>query len=394
MGERRGLFIWYNLHMITDEYKNRKKTYRTWIEVSKSAIRHNVMTFRGLLKPATRLMAVVKSNAYGHELTGFTKAATQAGVDWLGVDSITEANTLRKQGVTKPILVLGYTLPEHFKLAAHHNIAITISTFESLRELKKQNHRIRIHLKIDTGMHRQGFLLNQIPRVVKELASAKHIFMEGAFTHFASAKKPDATHETEKQISQFNEALHVIRLQFPNITAHASATAGTLNYPEAHYDMVRVGIGMYGYWPSPETKNALQPSTSLQPVLTWKTIVSEVKTLEKGSKIGYDYTEVLRQNSKIAILPIGYWHGYFRALSGIGHVLIGGTRCKILGRVSMDMLIVDATKVPNPKVGDEVVLIGKQKNEYISADELATLSGTTCYEFLTRLNPLIKKFYV
>ncbi len=160
--------------------------------------------------------------------------------------------------------------------------------------------------------------------------------------------------------------------------------------------MVRVGIGLYGLWPSEETKKAFSSTqnTTLKPVLTWKTVISELKRVEKGEKVGYDYTEALKKDTLLAVLPIGYWHGYWRAFSSKAFVLIKGHRAKIIGRVSMDMVVVDVTNISRIKVGDEVVLLGKQDKEEITADELGVIANTSCYEIVTRLNPLIKKIYL
>ena len=309
------------------------------------------------------------------------------------MDSITEALALRKYGIKLPILVLGYTLPANFDVPFSQKISFTISTFESLNLLVKNKKPVSINLKIDTGMHRQGFFVSDLPKVLLMLQKSPHIKIHGVFTHFASAKKPDASHETEKQIERFKEAVSIIRAIYPNVIAHASATAGILNYPEANFDLVRAGIGLYGLWPSDETRKS-HKNIELKPVLTWKTIISEVKTVDKGQKVGYDYTEQLKKTTKLAVLPIGYWHGYWRAFSSKAHVLVGDQRCKLIGRVSMDMAVVDVTNVKNVKVGDEVVLIGKQVKEEVTADELGKLAGTSCYEIVTRLNPLIKKYYL
>jgi alanine racemase len=185
----------------------------------------------------------------------------------------------------------------------------------------------------------------------------------------------------------------LVKPLYPQAIFHASATAGLLNYPEANFNMVRLGIGAYGLWPSQETRD-WHSDIKLSPVLTWKTIVSGVKTVDKGQKVGYDYTEELTKTTKLAVLPIGYWHGYWRAFSSKAEVLVRGQRCKLVGRVSMDMVVVDVTNVKNVKVGDEVVLIGKQGKEEVTADELGKLAGTSCYEIVTRLNPLIKKYYL
>jgi len=379
---------------------------RTWIDISTQAIAHNYKVFRELISSETKLLGVIKSNAYGHELFRFGIELQNLGADWLGVDSITEALALRKIGIKIPILVLGYTLPENFELAGVKNISLAISTFESIKALAKVNKKISVHIKVDTGMHRQGFFVKDAQKVLQEISKLKNIKVDGVFTHFAAAKKPDSSHATEKQIAIFKQAAALVKKYHPKALAHAAATAGTLNYPESHFDMVRIGIGLYGLWPSEETKKrfvgrGLKPIRSgritspyLQPVLTWKTIISETKTVEKGERIGYDYTEELKRDSKIAILPIGYWHGYWRAFSSKAYVLVAGIRCKVLGKVSMDMIAVDVTNATKAKVGNEVVLLGKQGKEEVTADELGTIANTSCYEIVTRLNPLIKKNYI
>jgi alanine racemase len=173
---------------------------------------------------------------------------------------------------------------------------------------------------------------------------------------------------------------------------HASATGGALLFPEAHFDMVRIGIGLYGYWPSEESRKAEKKlKIKLKPALVWKSIIAEVKKISKGSRVGYDGTEQVRRDTIMAVIPIGYWHGYDRGLSKVGEMLIRGKRAKVLGRISMDMTVIDVTDIPKVRVGDEVVLIGRQGKEAIFADELAAKINTTAYEFLTRINPLIAR---
>ena len=368
--------------------------FRTWIEISTRNVRNNYRIFRKLLAPKVKMLGVVKSNAYGHELMGLAKKLQALGIDWLGVDSITEALTLRDHKITKPILVMGYTLPAHFALAGGKNIALTISTFENLQILAKLKKRVAVHIKIDTGMHRQGFFLNDLPKVLDLLKKHPRINFQGLYTHFASAKKPDSLKDTERQILEFKKATSLARAAGFKPICHAAATAGILNFHEAHFDMVRPGIGLFGLWPSPETKAALQKKYRLAPALTWKSLIAEVKWVEKGEKLGYDYTEKLEKKTLVAIIPIGYWHGYWRAFSNKAFVLADGKRCKILGRVAMDMVTIDISNVRDAKVGDEVVILGNQGKENISADELAKIANTTNYEIVTRLNPLIKKVFI
>jgi alanine racemase len=366
---------------------------RTWVEIDKKAVKHNFQVFRSFVPLKTKIMAIVKSNAYGHGLWDFSALAEASGADWFGVDSIVEGLTLRKMGIKKPILVLGYTLPERFADAKDNDISLTISSADGIKSLVASNLPIKIHLKIDTGMHRQGFDVSELEKVCKILRSSKAI-VEGMYTHFASAKNPSFPQETNKQIELFEQAVKIVESHGFKPIKHACATGGTLLFPKAHYDMVRVGIGLYGMWPSKETQRAMESKVSLKPVLSWKTIVGEVKTLPEGGGVGYDATEKLPPGSKIAICPIGYWHGYTRSFSSIGNVLVRGERAKILGRVSMDMIVLDITKIKGIKIVDEVVIIGTQNNNKISADELADISGTINYEVVTRINPLIKRIIV
>ena len=370
------------------------------MEIDTAALKHNYSVFRSLISPAVRLMAVAKSNAYGHGLLEYVKIMETFGIDWFSVDSIAEALTLRTFGIIKPILVLGYTLPSRFGEAAAHNIHLTISAHENLRELLaiSRNGPIpKIHLKIDTGMHRQGFMRSDIPSVLnlfKDNMPQLSASLDGVYTHFAAAKNPALLEETRQQMQIYEEVLDMFQnIGLGSIIRHAAATGGTLLFPDAHYDMVRIGIGLYGLWPSPETKVAWETKITLKPSLSWKTIISEVKALPKGSRIGYDFSETLLRDSKVAVCPIGYWHGYPRALSSIGKVLVNGVISKVLGKVSMDMITIDVTDVKNSAVGDIVTLLDTAVPE-ASADALEALSNTTSYEIITRLNPLMKRVYI
>jgi len=344
-------------------------------------------------------MAVVKSNAYGHSLIDFSRSAENLGIDWIGVDSIVEAESLRKAGLEKPILVLGYVLQNRIENAIKNNISITIADLQTLNNLKninKNNGKIKVHLKIDTGMHRQGFFVSEIPEVIKILKSkTSPIILEGVYTHFSSAKNPKFPSVTSCQIEEFKKAINLLESAgFKIPIKHAAATSGTIIFPQSHFDLVRIGIGFYGLWPSKEIEKAFKRKIKLKPVLSWKTIIGQIKNLPKGSKVGYDLTETLHRPSKIAVLPIGYWHGFPRSLSSIGKVLINGSKAKVVGRVSMDMISVDVTDVKNVKVGNEAILIGKSGRLEISAEEIADLDKTTNYEIVTRLNPLIKRIVI
>lgn len=380
-------------------------TYRTWIEVDTVALARNYRAFRRLLArptglgigPEVRLMAVVKSNAYGHGLVDFSRLIAKLGADWLGVDSIVEAVALRRAGIKKDILVLGYTQPSNFSAAARGGVTLTISSLDSLRSLLAEPRPPQFHLKIDTGMHRQGFGADDLARAIALLSRAavagrSRAQFTGAYSHLAAASSAKHATATRKQVAAFESALAMFtRAGFPreSFVKHLAATGSTIGYPAARYDLVRVGFGLYGLWPSAEWRRRFGNRIKLRPVLSWKTIISEVKILTDGGAIGYDFTERVKPGTKIAVCPIGYWHGFPRALSGIGEVMARGKRAKVIGRVSMDMIVVDVTHISGLKIGDTVTLIG----DGLPAEFLADRARTSPYEILTRLNPLIQKFY-
>jgi alanine racemase len=370
---------------------------RTWIEIDNANIAHNYRTFRKLIGKQTKLLGVVKSNAYGHDLIEFSKELARLGVDCLGVDSLVEGVALRKAGIKTSILVLGHTLPVLFGDARKNNIAVTLSNFDMLHEalrLPKGRVSLRVHIKVDTGMHRQGFQLHELSALLAQCeSSTSQLIVEGLYTHFAEAKNPRSGDHTRRQIKEFTQWIKAFHAAGLKPMTHASATGGALLYPAAHFDMVRIGIGMYGLWPSSEAERALSPKLALKPVLSWRAVVSEVKSAKKGDRVGYDLTEMLTRDTTLAVIPVGYWHGFPRLLSSKGRVLIHGKTARVVGRVSMDMIVVDVTDIPKVAPGDRATLIGKDGKEEIKASELAQFGATTHYEIITRLNPLMKRFY-
>lgn len=377
--------------------RQHRKGLRTWIDIDLEAIKHNNRLFREMLEDGVRLCSVVKSNAYGHCLFDFSKQMELNGVDWLAVDTLFEGLRLRREGVEKPILVLGYTLPDNFNEAAGKGISITVFGKESLKDVLayKGRRKLRIHLKFDTGMNRQGFREGEVEHLLRSLRGPKagNLEIEGMYTHFADAKDPSSPDNTNKQIDIFERIKkRVLEGGFKPLV-HASATAGTIIFPQAHYDMVRIGIGSYGLWPSVNIKDHSWTKLPLKPVLSWKTVVADVKKAPAGSGFGYGFMEKVSRDTKFAVIPIGYWHGYSRSMSSTGNVLIRGKRAKVLGFVSMDITVVDVTDIRGIKVGDEVTIIGRDGSDEVSADELASVAGTTNYEVITRINPLIKRFY-
>jgi alanine racemase len=375
---------------VLSTYMTSSSKLKVWVEVHRSAVTHNIRVFRKLIGTRVQLWAVVKSNAYGHGLRQFTELV-ESRVDAVCVDSVIEGMKLREHGFKKPVLVLGpASLGSHdsFKDAAAHNITVTISNFDALQRLAKLKLRPDFHLKIDTGMHRQGFVPVDIPRVISFLKRSK-LVPTGVYTHFASAKDTNYPTYTDTQFDVFMDVLQELSTAgFTGLVRHAAATGGTLVGKKYHLDAVRVGIGLYGLWPSREFEVQLSDQLTLQPALSWHARVSELKTLSAGDYIGYDLVERVAHRTIVAVIPIGYWHGFDRKLSSVGHVLVRGRRAKVLGRVSMDLISVDVTGI-DCKVGDGAVFIGRQRSQEVRAFEMAAASETTHYETITRINPLI-----
>lgn len=365
--------------------------FKSWIEIRRSAVAANIALLRSKLEPATRLFAAVKSNAYGHGLVLFSKLLDELGVDGFCVDSVIEGKKLRKEGIIKPILVLGPTFPNLLADAEKENITITISSFDGLTEYENSAAKPEVHIKIDTGMHRQGFLPDDIPALLVRLAqSAFREKVKGVYTHFAVAKDANNMGFIQKQFKAFDAVRTLfIRSGFTNCLFHAAKTGGMLLSKEFHLDAIRPGIGLYGITPSHEL---LQQgySKELVPVLSWYCLVSEVKKIAEGETIGYDCTYQVKRETQLAVIPIGYWHGIPWRLSNTGFVAIRGMRAPILGRVCMDLLMVDVTDIPGVRRGDVVTLIG----EGVPATLLAEKAGTSPYELLTRINPLIHRVVV
>lgn len=374
---------------------------KTWVEIDKKAALSNVKTFRSILKKKTKIYAVVKSNAYGHGLREFSLIVNDK-VDGFCVDSIHEGKTLREVVAKKPILVLGPTLSNSdIELAAANDLEITVSTFESLKQITLAKTKPSFQIKVDTGMHRQGFFVKDLQKVVENIKdSGIGGKLKGAYTHFASAKDATYPHYTNTQIEEFKKVQAIFkRFGFEKIMFHTSGTGGTILYPQAHFDMVRIGIGLYGYWPSKESKGQysliLGKELSLKPVLSWKTKISEIKKLKKGDFVGYDLSEKMEKDTTISMIPIGYWHGFSRALSQKGQVLVKGNKCRVIGKVSMDLVIIECNSATT-QVGDVVTIIGKSGNKEITADDQSDITNAMIYtyEILTTINPLIKRIVI
>lgn len=365
------------------------------VEISKKALIHNLKQFRKRVARKTRIMAVVKANAYGHGIKQVAEVVSKNGADWLGVNSLEEGMLLRQEGIKLPILVLGYIPFEEIGEAIGDNLSFVVYDKEIVKRANQKAKKLKkfanLHLKVETGTNRQGIALNEILPFAKFCLKQKYIHIEGIYTHYANIEDTLDPSYAIEQLNRFKKALHLIKeakIKIP--IKHTACSAAAILFDKTHFDLIRVGISLYGLWPSRETKVSAQEKgikINLQPVLIWKTKAVQVKEVKKGETIGYGRTFRTTRKSKIAILPVGYWDGYDRKLSNSGQVLIKGQFAPVVGRVCMNMIMVDVTDIPKIRPGDEIVLLGKQGRNEITAEELAQKVGTINYEILTRINP-------
>ncbi|MGN0341598.1 MAG: alanine racemase [Roseburia sp.] len=362
---------------------------RVYAKIDLDALHANMEAMHGNLKEGTRMFAVIKTDGYGHGAVPLARELE--GIDYLFgfcVATVEEGVELRQAGITKPVLILGYTFPQQYETIVKENLSPTVFTYEMAEALSAQgvaqNKDVSVHIAVDTGMSRIGYYVNEKnAKEVARISHLPHIIMEGIFTHFARADESDKTSANQ----QLEEFMTMIRLcQQENVTFHyhhCANSAGILEMPQANMDLVRAGITLYGLWPSDEVSRDIIP---LKPLLSLKSHVSYLKTLPKGRSVSYGGTYTADTDRLIATIPVGYGDGYPRSLSNRGDVLIHGKRCPILGRVCMDQFMVDVTEIPDTVVGDEVTLIGKDGAEEITAEELGDLSGRFNYELVCDLS--------
>jgi len=362
----------------------------TWAEINLKNLSYNFGQVKRKLSKATKVMATVKADAYGHGLITVSRKLVSCGVDYLGVASIDEGIILRRAGIKAPILVLGTVLKEDITPFFTYNLMPTVCAQDLAVALNNKSHAQgkvkRIHIKVDTGMGRQGVLCSEALALIKKISRLKSIEIEGIFTHFAAADTNKRF--TLHQIKIFNRLIEMCRHSGINIPlAHAANSMGIIDFKAGHFNMVRPGLIIYGLNPK---KNA---RIKLRPVLSLKARIIFIKRVPKGFGISYGHSYITKKNTRIAILPIGYGDGYPRNLSDKAPVLIRGKRFKINGRVCMDQIMVDLGDSA-AKLGDEVVLIGSQGGNIITAEELAVLSGTIPYEIVCGLGSRIPRAYI
>lgn len=380
----------------------------TWAEIDLNAYAHNIRELRRVTQPAARLMAVVKANGYGHGAAEVARTALRNGADCLGVARLHEAVELRKAGLDAPILIFGYSPPGSAPTLIDCDLSQTVYSPTTAAALSgqavRQGKKIKIHIKIDSGMGRLGLLLDQaaggnsynIPAVktvreVETISRLANLEVEGIFTHFATSDSADKSYANSqlKRFMGFLDLLDRAGLRPP--VRHAANSGAVIDMPDAHLDMVRPGIATYGLYPSDEVN---KDHVALQPVMTLKSRIIHLKKVAAGFHISYGITYRTKKPTTIATVPVGYADGYNRLLSSRGHMLLHGHRVPIVGRVCMDLTMLDVGGLKDVKIEDEVVVFGQQGDGSVTADELAAILNTINYEIVTSISARVPRIYI
>jgi alanine racemase len=366
----------------------------SWLEINLDNIAQNIKSIRSFISGRSKIMAMIKANAYGHGLIEVGKCCQDAGADFLGVDEVREALALRFAGVRIPILVMGFTEREDVISAIKNNISLTVSNIYQGRliseEAEKIQRKAKVHLKVDTGMRRFGPIEVNAVEFLKEVKKIPKLEFEGLYSHLASAEARDKSF-TFRQLGTFQEIIADFKKEgFSVPYNHIAASAAALSIPSSQLDMVRLGIVIYGLFPTPELRSFFD----LKPAMVYKAKIVELKKLPGSQKIGYGGAYTTQNPTTIAVMPIGYADGIDRGLSNLGKVLVRGQRVSIIGRVCMNSTIIDVTDVDNVAMEDEIVVIGRQGNEEITPGELAGYTGTINYEIIARIPEHITRVYI
>ena len=353
------------------------------VELSKSALVHNYKYFKKLHKES-EICPVLKSNAYGHGLKEIALMCDDLNAPFIVVDSYYEALELKKIGIKTPILIIGYTHPDNYKDMKFSGIAITVLDKETIEALGKLRKKIKIHLKVDTGMHRQGIPFEEIGDALKLLKKYKKLRFEGVCTHLADADNPKSNKFTHEQVSKFKKALKIVEENGFNVKwKHISATAGAGKIFAKDFNMIRLGLGLYG-------DSTVKDFKKLRPVLTFKSTIIDLKTLKKGDSVSYGCTFKAPKKMRIGIIPAGYYEGIDRRLSNKGMIYYGKTQCQIIGRVCMNLTMIDLTNIKRARKWDKVEVIGKN----VTVRQIAEICGTITYVIWTHIAPTIRRMIV
>lgn len=365
----------------------------TYAVIHLPALLKNIRLAKRRLKPETKFLAVIKANAYGHGIIEVGRYLEQSGiVDMLAVAIPEEGVRLREQGIKLPILVLGVTDPEHVPVAVGNELTSAVFTADQVRLFerwaKSAGKRAHVNVKLDTGMRRIGVTDDaMLEELLDAFDECPNVHMDGVFTHFAKSESdPEFTMLQAQRFDAFVAKIHA-RGYHPIV--HAANSAATLDYPELQYDMVRFGIALYGCHPDPRRTE----DSGLTPVMSLVTHITNLKTIPAGEGVSYGLRFIASRPTRVATLPIGYGDGYKRCLTGKADVLIGGVRCPQIGTICMDQMMVDVSEVPNAAIGDEAVLIGRQGNQRITADEIADRAETISYEILLSISDRVPRVF-
>ncbi|SJZ77112.1 alanine racemase [Selenihalanaerobacter shriftii] len=375
--------------------KSYKNLRPVWAEIDLDNIGHNISEFKNKLEDDTLLTVVVKADGYGHGAVQVAKTALHHGTDRLAVAILDEAIELREAGLKKvPLLILGWTPKESAAEVVKHDLIQTVYNYENVSALNKEaaklNKKVKVHVKVDTGMGRIGLEPDEAVDFVKRIKKLSNIVVEGIYTHFAVADAEDKNY-TYEQFAKFTKVITDLEDEGIDIPIkHSANSAAFLDLPETHLDMVRLGIITYGLWPSKQ----VQQRVDLKPGMRLKARIAYIKDVPKGTDISYGRTYTTESESKIATLPLGYEDGYNRLLSSNNEVLVNGKRVPVVGRVCMDQFMIDVSEIDSVEIGDEVTLIGKNGEEEITATEVADRIETINYEVVCMVSKRIPRVYV
>ncbi len=364
--------------------------YPSRVEINMDALRNNLRCIKRLAAKDVRVMAVVKANAYGHGARQVARVVLKNGADMLAVANLAEAVKLREASVCAPILALSFVLPKHIRLAQILSVSVTVFDREQaaqyLSMVGEAQAKLRVHLKVDTGMHRLGVLPDEAVAIAHTLRASPAVQLEGVYTHFAAADE-DADY-TAEQLATFQRVLDELRAAgcLPSFI-HAANSPALLGLSSSYFNLVRPGVLLYGLRPAHDSPNM----GAFQPVMRWKTQVAQVKTVPPGSRVGYGQAYTTRREETLAVLPVGYADGLRRTPRSWRYVLLHGQRAPLRGRVSMEKIIVDVSHIPRARIGDEAVLLGRQGEQVISADEIASWLGSNNYEVVSTIAPRIPR---
>ena len=375
-----------------------KKYSRVCARIDLDAVEYNLDMMRQNIKEETKMIGVIKTDGYGHGAVQIARYVMEEK-DYIwgyAVATLDEAVLLKKNQVKKPVLVLGCIFPDQRDIMIEQEVRMTCYTLEMAEDISKRaqklNQKAYIHIKLDTGMSRLGFqITEESVEEICRIASLPNLVLEGMYSHFATADETDKTF-TKKQLERYlwmKEKLEEWKVTFPYY--HCSNSAGIIDVKEANMDLVRAGISTYGLYPSNEVEKKNVP---LKPALQLISHVAHVKWVESGTPVSYGCTYVTKRRTRIATIPVGYGDGYPRSLSNKGYVLIRGKKAPILGRVCMDQFMVDVTDIPKVKAGDEVTLMGRDGEEFISVETLGDLSGRFSYEFVCGISKRVPRVYI